>query len=87
MRIPYVLRWMITPNYLLHWCQSCMCRFSDIEPGAISPAASPFPRLCHCERAPRVHVNCRASGPYCPACAARITAEQAEQDEWEKRWT
>jgi hypothetical protein len=86
MRIPYLLRRTITPSYLLHWCQSCWCRVSGTEPGAISPSESPFPRLCHCERAPRVHVNCGMSGLYCPACAERIRREQAELDEWEKGW-
>jgi hypothetical protein len=32
------------------------------------------------------HTNCRASGPYCPACAARITEEQREIDQWEREW-
>jgi hypothetical protein len=85
-RIPYVLRWMITPPRLLHTCQECICRFSTVEPGSVGPDEQPFPRLCRCPDAPKVHVNCGTSGPYCPACAERIRAEQTRLDEWEKRW-
>jgi hypothetical protein len=87
-RIPYVLRLLITPPELLHTCQACRCRFSETEPGSSGPRERPFPRLCRDRGGPegRSHVNCGMSGPYCPACAERISAEQAELDEWEKRW-
>ena len=88
MRIPYVLRWVITHPELLHTCQACRCRFSEMKPGSIRPGERPFPRLCRDRGGPegREHVNCQMFGPYCPACAERIMREQAEQDELEKRW-
>ena len=65
-----------------------MCRFSETEPGSIGPRERPFLRLCRDRGGPegREHVNCRMFGPYCPACGTRITAEQAELDDLEKRW-
>jgi hypothetical protein len=71
----------------VHRCQSCRRRFADDEPGCIPPGEERFPQLCRCDPPPDLgHTNCRASGPYCPACAARITKEQREIDEWEREW-
>ncbi len=69
-------------------CWGCWKRFSDTEPGSIPIADQRFPRLCRCPGGPqaRSHTNCRASGPYCPSCAARVSAEQRELDEHEADW-
>ena len=71
----------------VHRCQSCRRRFADDEPGCIPPGEERFPQLCRCDLGRGLgHANCRASGPYCPACAARITEEQREIDQWEREW-
>ena len=71
----------------VHRCQSCRRRFAADEPGCIPPGEERFPQLCLCDlRRGLGHANCRASGPYCPACAARITQEQREIDQWEREW-
>ena len=71
----------------VHRCQSCRRRFADDEPGCIPPGEERFPQLCRCDLGPDLgRTNCRGSGPYCPACAARITEEQREIDEWEREW-
>jgi hypothetical protein len=54
--------------------------FADTEPGAWTGIRSDeFPELCNCRdrrgRRTNSHVNCRACGPYCPGCAARIERE------------
>lgn len=65
----------------VHRCQSCRRRFADDEPGCIPAGEERFPQLCRCDlRRDLGHTDCRASGPYCPACAARITKEQREID-------
>jgi hypothetical protein len=71
----------------VHRCQSCRRRFADDEPGCIPPGEERFPQLCRCDPRPDLgHTDCRASGPYCPACAAQITKEQREIDQWEREW-
>ena len=71
----------------VHRCQSCRRRFADEQPGCIRPGEERFPQLCRCDlRGGLGHTNCRASGPYCPKCAARITMEQREIDQWEREW-
>lgn len=71
----------------VHRCQSCRRRFADDEPGCIPPGEERFAQLCRCDLGRGLgHTNCRASGPYCPACAARISDEQREIDEWEREW-
>jgi hypothetical protein len=54
--------------------------------GAARPGADnrsdEFPELCHCDRRRgRGHVNCKASGPYCPGCATRVQEFWLEQRE------
>ena len=87
MRLSWVLRGADWRRSHVHRCQSCRRRFAADEPGCIPPGEERFPQLCVCDlrRGPG-HANCRASGPYCPACAARITEEQREIDEWEREW-
>ena len=71
----------------VHRCQSCRRRFAAGAPGCIPPGEERFPQLCRCDLGRGLgHANCRASGPYCPACAARITEEQREIDQWEREW-
>lgn len=91
MRLPWQLRGQAWRRWHVHYCNGCMEQFSDDEPGSIKLGDDRFPRLCRCPGAPnaRIHVNCGMSGPYCPSCAARISAEQAELDELdelEKNW-
>jgi hypothetical protein len=71
----------------LHRCQSCRRRFADEQPGCIRLGEQRFPQLCRCDLGRGLgHTNCRASGPYCPQCAARIATEQPEIDQWEREW-
>jgi hypothetical protein len=71
----------------VHRCQSCRRRFADDEPGCIPSGEERFPQLCRCDLGPGLgHTNCRASGPYCPACATRISDEQREINQWEREW-
>ena len=85
------LSWMLRgPDWRrshVHRCQSCRRRFAADEPGCIPPGQERFPQLCRCDLVRGLgHTNCRASGPYCRACAARITNEQRDMDEWEREW-
>jgi hypothetical protein len=70
----------------LHRCLECGRRFADDEPGSWADNRSAeFPELCHCDRRQLRrglgHVNCKASGPYCPGCATRIQQFWIEQRE------
>jgi len=86
-RLSWVLRGPDWRRSHVHRCQSCRHRFADDEPGGIPPGEERFPQLCLCDlRRGQGHANCRASGPYCPACAARIAEEQREIDQWEREW-
>jgi hypothetical protein len=85
--LSWVLRGADWRRSHVHRCQSCRRRFAADEPGCIPPGEGRFPQLCRCDlRRGLGHTNCRASGPYCPACAAQITEEQREIDEWEREW-
>jgi hypothetical protein len=85
--LSWVLRGADWRRSHVHRCQSCRRRFADDEPGCIPPGEERFPQLCLCDLGRGLgHTNCRASGPYCPACAARIAEEQREIDEWEREW-
>lgn len=85
-RLSWVLRGADWRRSHVHRCQSCRHRFADDEPGSIPVGEERFPRLCRCDLGRGGHTNCRASGPYCPACAAQIADEQREMDEWEREW-
>ena len=87
MWLSWVLRGADWRRSHVHRCQSCRRRFADDEPGCIPPGEERFPQLCLCDLGRGLdHTNCRASGPYCPACAARIAEEQREIDAWEREW-
>jgi hypothetical protein len=75
-RIASWLRKIMEDPGRMEKCTECRRRFRDKEPGAWTSYRD-FPELCNsmCSRDRRSHVNCRACGPYCPACAARIEGE------------
>jgi hypothetical protein len=72
------IRWMFATRFERQVCDKCRKRFLSTEQGAWTGNRSQeFPELCNCRdrrgrRATNSHTNCRAFGPYCPACAALI---------------
>jgi hypothetical protein len=81
MKISWLLRGRAWRTFHLHRCRECGRRFTDDEPGSWADNRSDeFPELCSpysCDRRKRSHTvpHCRASGPFCPACAVRVSDE------------
>jgi hypothetical protein len=77
MKLAWILcgsRWR---RFHIHRCLECGRKFADDEPGSWTDyRGDEFPELCHCDRRALRrglgHVNCKAWGPYCPGCAARV---------------
>jgi hypothetical protein len=86
MKISWLLRGRSWRTFHLHRCLDCGCRFTDDEPGSWADHRDDeFPELCSssCQRRTRHRGSnhgggCRSRGPFCPACAARVAAEQTE---------
>jgi hypothetical protein len=74
MKLIWLLRGSTWRTLHVHRCLECNRKFCDEEPGSWADNRSDeFPELCRCDRRRGLgHMNCRASGPYCPGCAARI---------------
>lgn len=82
MKIAWLLRGRTWRTFHVHRCRECGRRFCDDEPGSWADNRSDqFPELCSpytCKvlGGTRHHGDhCRASGPFCPACATKVTDE------------
>lgn len=81
MKVSWLLRGSTWRTFHLHRCRECGRRFTDDEPGSWADNRSDeYPELCSpysCDRRKRSHtvLHCRASGPLCPSCAAKVTDE------------
>lgn len=83
MKISWLLRGRAWRRRHVHRCLDCKRRFTDDEPGSWADNRSDeYPELCSpysCEQLGRTRhhtlPHCRASGPFCPACAVRVSDE------------
>jgi hypothetical protein len=80
MKLAWLLRGRDWRAFHVHRCLECGRKFCDDEPGSWADNRSDeYPELCQCNRRNlrrrRSHMNCKAWGPYCPACAKRVADE------------
>jgi hypothetical protein len=76
----WLLRGRHWRHFHVHRCLKCSRKFADDEPGSWTGNRSDeFPELCRCDRRDLRreigHTDCKAWGPYCPACAPLVEGE------------
>jgi hypothetical protein len=81
-RLAWLLRDPTWRTFHVHRCRECGRKFCDEEPSSWADNRSDqYPELCSpysCKGRSHTLPHCRASGPFCPACAARVAAELDE---------
>jgi hypothetical protein len=80
MKLSWLLNGRSWRTLHVHSCLECGRKFADGEPGSwTSNRSDEFPELCHCDRRQLRrglgHTNCRAWGPFCPACVPWVECE------------